>query len=97
MKLFWSVLAYIESGKTDRRGKAKIYPKAVFFLCRYLLDRNITEEAKPEEMIYMLLKYCNQAVNILRDSGRIYFLWELLDMRERLFVCCASQRGTVYG
>ncbi len=79
------VLAYIESGKTDRRGKAKIYPKAVFFLCRHLLDRNITEEAKPEEMIYMLLKYCNQAVNILRDSGRMYFLWELLDMRERLF------------
>lgn len=78
------ILEYIESGRIDRRGKAKIYPKAVFFLCRCLLDGDIAEEANPEKMIFMLLKYCNRAVKILQDCGRMYFLWEILDMRERL-------------
>lgn len=84
------VAEYLESGRIDRRGKAKLYPKAVFFLCRSLLEQRIgaagTPEAEiPEEMVLSLLKYCNRALNILRENGRMYFLWEILDMRERLF------------
>lgn len=83
------VAEYLESGRIDRRGKAKLYPKAVFFLCRSLLEQRTGEkealEAEiPEERILALLKYCNRALKILRENGRMYFLWEILEMRERL-------------
>lgn len=32
----------------------------------------------------MLLRYCNCAVDVLRSNYRMYFLWELLDMRVQL-------------
>lgn len=84
------VVEYLESGRIDRRGRAKLYPKAVFFLCRSLMKRRIgekgiPEEEIPEERVLSLLRYCNRAVNILRENGRMYFLWEILEMRERLF------------
>ena len=83
------VLEYITSGRLDRRGIAKIYPKAVYFLCRSLMkeycaeggDENVRGRKKYAE----LLTYCNRALKILRDNGRMYFLWEILDMRGRLF------------
>lgn len=89
------VVEYLESGRIDRRGKAKLYAKAVYFLCRSLMKRRIgekgtpeegmLEEGIPEERVLELLKYCNRALKILRENGRMYFLWEILDMRERLF------------
>lgn len=84
------VAEYLESGRIDRRGKAKLYPKAVFFLCRSLLEqrtgkKEALEAEIPEERVLALLKYCNRALKILRENGRMYFLWEILDMRERLF------------
>ena len=83
------VIAYITTGRLDRRGMAKLYPKAVYFLCRCLMDEYgaVEEETDFEtRKKYMeLFTYCNRALEMLRDNGRMYFLWEILDMRERLF------------
>lgn len=82
------VLAYIVSGRLDRRGMTKIYPKAVYFLCRCLMEEYGTEEGAGSETrkkYTELFVYCNRAVEMLRDSGRMYFLWEILDMKEQLF------------
>ncbi len=82
------VLAYIVSGRLDRRGMTKIYPKAVYFLCRCLMEEYGTEggaDSETRKKYTELFVYCNRAVEMLRDSGRMYFLWEILDMKERLF------------
>ncbi len=83
------VIAYITTGRLDRRGMAKLYPKAVYFLCRCLMDEYGAEEEETDfetRKKYMeLFTYCNRALEMLRDNGRMYFLWEILDMRERLF------------
>ncbi len=79
------ILSYTESVEPDRTGKTKIYPKAVYFLCRCLRE-NATEEGKPgrfhcREGRARLLRYCNLAIECLRDHSRMYYLWELLEMR----------------
>lgn len=83
LQRYRDILTYIEEAGLDGRGMAKIYPKAVFFLCREQLSTagenplSLSESAE-------LLRLCNRAVDILRDNYRMYFLWELLDMRGHL-------------
>ncbi|MCM1118348.1 MAG: hypothetical protein NC543_03215 [bacterium] len=74
------ILTYIEGVGLDGRGMAKIYPKAVFFLCRERLAAAMGSPLSLSES-EELLKLCNRAVDILRDNYRMYFLWELLDIR----------------
>lgn len=89
------ILMYIEEAGLDGRGMAKIYPKAVFFFCRERLAA-AGKEPPPFSEMAELLRLCNCAVDILRDNYRMYFLWELLDMRGRLLEQMAgsySQQG----
>lgn len=88
------VLKYIEGKGLDRRGTAKIYPKAVYFLYKCLaLGGEADKKDGPdigrtgEEAEWSreaLLGYCNKAFEVLRDNGRMYYLWEIIDMRGRL-------------
>ncbi|HBA50774.1 MAG TPA: hypothetical protein DCZ91_23855 [Lachnospiraceae bacterium] len=86
---YQEVIVYIESVGLDGVGMAKIYPKAVYFLCRYLSGsgsgKRIQEEVagRSSENTDLLI-CCNRAVECLRDNSRMYYLWELLDIRERL-------------
>ncbi len=77
------ILTYIEGAGLDGLSMAKIYPKAVFFLCR---ERLTTAVEKPLPLSEMagFLQLCSCAVDILRNNNRMYFLWELLDMRGQL-------------
>lgn len=77
------ITEYIERAGLDGRGMAKIYPKAVFFLCRSLMAADEKERPAASE-ISELLRLCNRAVDVLRNNYRMYFLWELLDIRERI-------------
>ncbi len=95
------IMEYITKGKLDRRGMAKIYPKAVYYLCRCLMKEYGAEEH--DEDVYgrkrytEFLTYCNRALKILRDNGRMYFLWEILDMRDQLFEKLADAPGSDSG
>lgn len=73
------VLDYLEQKQANRCNLAKIYPKAVYYLCRAVLTKG-EHKINPD----VLLKYCDQAVEILQNKGKIYFLWEILELRERL-------------
>lgn len=88
------ITEYIERAGLDGRGMAKIYPKAVFFLCRSLIAADGKERPAASE-ISELLRLCNRAVDVLRNNYRMYFLWELLDIRElileRMMECYGSQ------
>lgn len=113
------VLSYIRQAGLDGVGKAKIYPKAVYFLCRCLYRERMEDESRRQgeereapnrerntegslnreteagrdsgSWEQQLLKYCNTAVECLRDNSRMYYLWELLGMRERLL--CRMAEG----
>lgn len=77
---YGEAVAYIERKKLDRVGRAKIYSKAVYFLCRCCL----TQREMGKEDLLRLFRYCNRAFEILRRSERMYFLWEILSVRKSL-------------
>lgn len=82
---YQEIAEYIEANGYDRLSRAKIYPKAVFFLCRCAISREEKKGKAPaQQFLVPLLKYCNDALEVLRDNGRMYYLWEILDMREQL-------------
>lgn len=84
------LMRYMEERSFDGRGRVKVYPKAVYL---YLqcgeyertagqgAVKGITPERLHEDE--RLLEYCEQALEMLRDNGRMYFLWEILDIRGR--------------
>lgn len=76
------VVDYIEKKLMDGTARAKIYPKAVYFLCRSVFAEKGGEAA--EQDLEELLQYCGRAVELLRDNARMYYLWELLEMEGRL-------------
>ena len=38
-----------------------------------------------------LLESCTQAIELLRNRGRLYYFWELLELRERLLECLIAR------
>ncbi len=75
-KHYKEILSYMEASGADYLGMAKIYPKAAYLLCSSGPETTgETEEG--------LLRYCGHAIEILRNSMRLYYLWELLDLREQ--------------
>lgn len=94
---YQEIIDYIIGRKPDRRGMTKIYPQAVYYLYRSLLrqtkgsaalssraGRSDLESGPPPQTRNRLLRHCNRALETLRDNGRMYFLWEILSMREAL-------------
>lgn len=94
---FRDIVEYIKNRKLDRRGQAKIFSKAVYYLYRSLIFTK--EEAQlslsgmklgartaclDKQSVIELFRECNIALGTLRDNERMYFLWEILSMREAL-------------
>lgn len=69
---------YVGTGFYDEITKAKIYPKIVFYyLKRQLLLKNYWKE----QHYVANLQLCDQAIEVLRDAGRIYYLVEILEIK----------------
>lgn len=79
-RFFLAVIDYLETHRLDEANRAKIYPKAVLYWCRSRMEEELRE---PEQL--QLLKSCNRAIELLRNRGRLYYFWELLELREKLF------------
>ena len=75
------VVEYIEKRKFHRAARGKIYPKAVYYLCRCVKEKGGFSDVGAAGR---LLRYCEQAIELLRDCERMYYLWELLDMASHL-------------
>lgn len=105
---YLEIVRYIDGRKFHRRGKGKIYPKAVCFLCRCAVDRQKLEKSMPENTLMLLsgtdgpdsgtewtsaglLQYCECALELLREIGRMYYLWEILSVRGELLDCLAQE------
>ena len=76
---YW--MAYVEDSLFDVLSKAKIYPKIVWYYIREMLS-----EYKALDLtgLYDALQVCEQAVELLRDTGRAYYLTELLECRKQI-------------
>ena len=78
------IVDYIARAEFDSRGKVKIYPKAVYYMCRCMKNKAERNENLSNNYIIKILRYSSRAQKTLRDNGRMYFLWEILSMREEL-------------
>lgn len=77
IKQYKKVLDYIERAKLDEIGKAKIYPKAVYYL-----SKTITLNHGTQEQLKYGLDMCNRAIEMLRDAQKMYYLIELFEQKE---------------
>lgn len=73
------ILNYIEHSHLDCYCRAKVYSKAVYFLCELILDT-----VKNTESLELGIDVCNQAIELLRESSRLYYFVELVDILEKL-------------
>lgn len=67
------ILAYISSEMFDTYSYVKIYPKVIYYL--YL------STADSDRDWNRLLRLSNKGIEQLRTTGRMYYLWELIEIR----------------
>ena len=73
------IMNYIEHSRLDSFCRAKVYPKAVSYLCEKILEKSDRVEDWKEG-----IEACNQAIELLRDSRRLYYFTELVASLEKL-------------
>ena len=69
------LLEYIQHSAMDLRTKAMIYPKAVYYLWE-------AGKREGEREYPCLIRRLNSGIELLRDTQRTYYLWELLCARQ---------------
>lgn len=81
-RLSWydKLFSYVESRGLDRLAMAKIYPKLVYYYYQCWEIYGMKSRAEYSR----LLKLCNKAVEVLQNGNRMFFLWELLIIKEQL-------------
>lgn len=86
---YQEILEYLDKGLFDSGGMAKIYPKAVYFLCQSV----IAKPAKNQKYLSVdkMLALCNRALAYLHGQIQMHYLYEILDMRERLLNILGQQ------
>ena len=76
---YQEILHYIEHSRLDEFCRVKVYPKVVYYLSELILDK-----AKTEENLEVGIRSCNDAIELLRDSRKLYYFVELVEVLERL-------------
>ncbi len=72
------LMTFVEHSVYDELSKVKIYPKIAYY---YLQEMTSQENMQDPGTLEESLEICNRAVEMLRDTGRAYFLLELLEMK----------------
>lgn len=78
------LLEYIERAGYDIHNKSKIYPKLVCYMFQYFRTHNKADNRNAWNEYLKYLRLCNEAVDILRNASRTYYIIELLDARLEL-------------
>jgi transcriptional regulator with XRE-family HTH domain len=78
-KQYQEILHYIEHSHLDKFCRAKVYPKVAYYLSELILHK-----AKTEENLKLGIRRCNESIELLRDSRKLYYLVELVEVLERL-------------
>lgn len=73
------LITYMENSCWEKLQKAKVYPKIAFYICRLLLESDLDEAACRRG-----LELCHNAIELLRDTSRLYYFIELTERRREL-------------
>lgn len=76
------LLDFVERTTYDTLSKVKIYPKILYYYLREAYANNNVPITKNAMIVY--LQICDRAIEMLRDSGRAYYLLELLEIKIKL-------------
>lgn len=71
------IIAYIEKSYIDCIGKAKVYPKLVYYICKEYMNENSSQQE-----VERCLRLCTGAIELLRDTRKLYYFVELLETHE---------------
>ncbi len=80
LERYEELLSYAEQMDGTLLAMAKIYPKTVY----YYYEAWMQQESKEKELAVRLLEVCEKAIELLRDANRMFYLWELFCMKEKL-------------
>lgn len=69
---------YIDANYYDRKSKVKIIPKLAVYYCR------INENAQDIATLRQMWKLCEEAVELLREEKRAYYMVELFDIQQAI-------------
>lgn len=73
------LITYMENSCWEKLQKAKVYPKIAFYICQLLLESDLDEAACRRG-----LELCHNAIELLRDTSRLYYFIELTERRREL-------------
>lgn len=73
------LLDYVMHSHLDDFCRAKVYPKAVYYLCEL-----VWQKLRTEGYLRQAAEACSESVRLLRESGRLYYFIELSEVHERL-------------
>ena len=73
------LISYMESSHWEKLQKAKVYPKVTYDICQLILKKEATEGE-----LRRGLALCHTAIELLRDTCRLYYFVELTQMRREL-------------
>ncbi|MBD5498784.1 MAG: helix-turn-helix transcriptional regulator [Lachnospiraceae bacterium] len=83
------LLEEFQKAVKDVYGRAKIFPKAVYYYGMVQM-----KQPKADWECEKLLRLCRQAIAMLRSTGRTYYLYELLEIKEKLIT--VSGQGALF-
>lgn len=89
------IIEYIENSYIDNLGRAKIYPKVVYYWMKLNNDYYKKHSLElPQEIVEYGVEICDRAVESLRDIRKLFYFMELLELR-KLF--CSEKLKYVTG
>lgn len=87
---YQEIIDYIEDSLYDNWSKVQVYPKAVFYYVMEIIEKDLLSEIKDTIKVLgryrELLLLCKGAVEIIRDTGLAYYLYELLETKEIIYL-----------
>lgn len=73
------LITYMDNSYWEDLQKAKVYPKLAYYISKCILEK----DASVEEL-KRALELCNTAIELLRDTSRLYYFIELTETRSIL-------------
>ncbi len=77
-----ALMTYVSDSVYDELSKVKIYPKTVYYYLREVFSGSVLSSP---EWVEESLQVCNCAIEMLRNTGRAFYLIELLEAKCKLF------------
>lgn len=82
------MMAFVKNTLYDDLSKVKTYPKIAYYYLQVLFGEHVEPS---REDLQDGLRICNEAIEMLRDTGRAFFLLELLEIRIRILECMGEK------